>query len=1085
MAAGKNLELALRIRADMQEAVTEVGKLDKALDGLQSSGQAAGKGLGQMAAAGQASARAQVTAASAARESAHDLQREAQAAKDAARQHDALGKAARRSSQRPPPIPAQRLPGGLTEKQYAMAMRQLPMQLTDIGVGLASGQSPFMVMIQQGGQLKDAFGGIVPAAKAVAGAISGTTLAVTAGAAAFAAIGAAAYSAYSDLQNFERTLIATGNVAGTTAGAMAQIADRVGEASGQYGEATEAVNALAASGKFAGETLEIATAAAVNLAKLTEMEVSAAAEQLAKMAEAPSQGLLELNRKYHFLTGEVYDHVRALEDQGRTQEAVQAAVEAFARVHETRVREAYERAGWLEKAWIQVKNAVGGAINDLKNLFDWSNRGLEQIARNMDRYRGYVTAHPILGAGAWLSRPLLKPFEERAAAHWAEKAAAEEAAKAEESRQQAVEDAYVEASNKISQQIRATDKLAERTHRLAELEKQRAAIAAKNPNDARLTDGTFDRLRQHIIDSTTERTPKGRTSAPKKTESQQAEEAAQREIVNLQKQIALQATLVDGQERITTLARTNVEIEQGQFRLASAAAQEELRKQAQLLDAAELRREADRDLLSARQQLARLTGDDAAQVRETVTALEKQRDVLQQMGREADAADVGRLIDLTRARHELQQLQDAHARALDEMQRESERIGALVSAGVMTEIDAQQHIVDLYRRKAEVLRGLVPQMRQVAEAFRGTAIFDDIISEIDRLDIKIGELANTTNLLQKAVREAFQGTFKQLLMDIGDLSTSITEDLLNFVGGIAQQLAAFAAEQLSQRATNWLMDTLGKKFPGLLGGEQPEDKTASALVAAGDTAATALTQAGQQAAAAIRQAVNTPVPVSGAPVPAIAPATPVVDTAGAQAAAEAMQSAGSSISGGAAAVGNAAVQLASAAGGLSPGASAVVNAAVQLLQAAQMLMAANAAKGAAGVAAATGGYIRGPGTGTSDSIPAWLSNGEFVTRARVVGQPGALAFLRDFNRRGMAALRQWQAFADGGLVTAQAAPAPRLAQFAQPGLQTRDGRPVALRINNVVSPSLVGDYLDTPHGEISLMNVIERNAQGIRRMIGG
>ena len=945
MAAGKNLELALRIRADMQEAVTEVGKLDKALDGLATGGKSAAEGVSrtthkvqtgttaQSAMAGtaqqagralkvegeaaQAAATGVQASSRASREAAAQLTQESDAARQAARAHEGLAQAVRKSSQRPPPIPVQRLPGGLTEKQYAMAMRQLPMQITDIGVGLASGQSPFMVMIQQGGQLKDAFGGIVPAAKAVAGAISGTTLAVTAGAAAFAAIGAAAYSAYSDLQNFERTLIATGNIAGTTAGAMAQIADRVGEASGQYGEATEAVNALAASGKFAGETLEIATAAAVNLAKLTEMEVSAAAEQLAKMAEAPSQGLLELNRKYHFLTGEVYDHVRALEDQGRTQEAVQAAVEAFARVHEARVQEAYERAGWLEQRWIDVKNAIKAAKNDLINLFDWSDRGLESIARNMDRYRSYATTHPILGPVAWLSRPLLKPMEERAAARLAEKAAAEEAAKAEEARQLQVEKAYAESSNKISQQIRATDKLAERTHRLAQLEKDRAAIAAKNPNDARLTDGTFDRLRQHIIDSTTERTPKGRkgrTTAPKKTESQQAEEAAQREITNLQKQIALQATLVDGQERITTLARTHVEIELGQYKLASAAAQEELRKQAQLLDAAELRREADRDLLSARQQLARLTGDDAAQVRETVTALEKQRDVLQQMGREADAADVGRLIDLTRARHELQQLQDAHARALDEMQRESERIGALVSAGVMTEIDAQQHIVDLYRRKAEVLRGLVPQMRQVAEAFRGTAIFDDIIAEIDRLDIKIGELANTTNLLQKAVREAFQGTFKQLLLDIGDLSTSITEDLLNFVGGIAQQLAAFAAEHLSQRATNWLMEMLGKKFPGLLGGEQPEDKAASALVAAGDTAATALTQAGQQAAAAIRQAVNTPVPVSGAPVPASAPATPVVDTAGAQAAAEAMQSAGSSISGGAAAVGNAAVQLASAAG---------------------------------------------------------------------------------------------------------------------------------------------------------------------------
>lgn len=39
--------------------------------------------------------------------------------------------------------------------------------------------------------------------------------------------------------------------------------------------------------------------------------------------------------------------------------------------------------------------------------------------------------------------------------------------------------------------------------------------------------------------------------------------------------------------------------------------------------------------------------------------------------------------------------------------------------------------------------------------------------------------------------------------------------------------------------------------------------------------------------------------------------------------------------------------------------------------------------GAAGVITeATGGYIAGPGTGTSDSIPAWLSNGEFVMTAK-------------------------------------------------------------------------------------------------------
>lgn len=44
--------------------------------------------------------------------------------------------------------------------------------------------------------------------------------------------------------------------------------------------------------------------------------------------------------------------------------------------------------------------------------------------------------------------------------------------------------------------------------------------------------------------------------------------------------------------------------------------------------------------------------------------------------------------------------------------------------------------------------------------------------------------------------------------------------------------------------------------------------------------------------------------------------------------------------------------------------------------------------------------------------------GEFVTRQEIVRQPGALAFLAQFNRTGMAALRRWlPGFADGGLVS--------------------------------------------------------------------
>lgn len=53
-------------------------------------------------------------------------------------------------------------------QEMSFALRGVPAQFTDIAVSLASGQQPLTVLLQQGGQLKDMFGGIGPAAKPLA-----------------------------------------------------------------------------------------------------------------------------------------------------------------------------------------------------------------------------------------------------------------------------------------------------------------------------------------------------------------------------------------------------------------------------------------------------------------------------------------------------------------------------------------------------------------------------------------------------------------------------------------------------------------------------------------------------------------------------------------------------------------------------------------------------------------------------------------------------------------------------------------------------------------------------------------------------
>ncbi|MEC4022195.1 phage tail tape measure protein [Pseudomonas fulva] len=51
---------------------------------------------------------------------------------------------------------------GVSAGQTAAALRQLPAQFTDIFTSLAGGQNPLLVLIQQGGQIVDSFGGIGP-----------------------------------------------------------------------------------------------------------------------------------------------------------------------------------------------------------------------------------------------------------------------------------------------------------------------------------------------------------------------------------------------------------------------------------------------------------------------------------------------------------------------------------------------------------------------------------------------------------------------------------------------------------------------------------------------------------------------------------------------------------------------------------------------------------------------------------------------------------------------------------------------------------------------------------------------------------
>ncbi len=120
---------------------------------------------------------------------------------------------------------------------------------------------------------------------------------------------------------------------------------------------------------------------------------------------------------------------------------------------------------------------------------------------------------------------------------------------------------------------------------------------------------------------------------------------------------------------------------------------------------------------------------------------------------------------------------------------------------------------------------------------------------------------------------------------------------------------------------------------------------------------------------------------------------------------------------------------------------------------------------------ASGGYVTGPGTTTSDSIPARLSAGEYVLRAEAVRRVG-VEFLHALNG-GLAAPR-WLgprlAFADGGLV-----PDVAQAPAASPSQ--------SVRIVNVIDPGMAADYLNSAAGEKTILNVLSRNGSVVRELL--
>ncbi|WP_416046675.1 phage tail tape measure protein [Cupriavidus basilensis] len=257
---------------------------------------------------------------------------------------------------------------GVSAAQTAAALRGVPAQFTDIVTSLAGGQNGMLVLTQQGGQLKDMFGGVVPAAKALGSYIAGLVTPLTLAAAAAGALALATHQGSAEQTAFQKSLIVTGNYAGVSANQLVGMSAEIGKVIGTQGQAAEALNQLAGTGKIAGDQLQTLGTATVAWGKATGAAVKDTVAHFVELGEEPVKASVKLNEQYHYLTESVYLQIRALQEQGDKDQAAALAQKTYADALTSRANQVLANLGFMERGWNLVSGAAKGAWDSMLGL---------------------------------------------------------------------------------------------------------------------------------------------------------------------------------------------------------------------------------------------------------------------------------------------------------------------------------------------------------------------------------------------------------------------------------------------------------------------------------------------------------------------------------------------------------------------------------------------------------------------------------------------------------------------------------------------------------------------------------------------
>ncbi len=311
---------------------------------------------------------------------------------------------------------------------------------------------------------------------------------------ATAAVGVLAYAFYKgseEQDNYNKSLILTGNYAGVSAGQLGEMARQVSATVGTTGQAAEVLALLAGNGKIAGESFTGITQAAVSMQEATGKAVSETVAEFAKLADDPVKASAALNEQYHYLTASVYSQITALEKQGDHAGAVKLATESFADAINERTPRILENLSFWEKGY----NAVARAADGLKNI------GRSDIGTDIEQARRDLAGARAGNIGLFQNKQeMIDLYQNRLNMLEDQKAAEADIAKWQGEQAKAQGEAVSSMAKVDALTKSAWTNEQKRTEAVKEYKRQLEDIRKVVPNDPRLNQAAIDKNLANIND---------------------------------------------------------------------------------------------------------------------------------------------------------------------------------------------------------------------------------------------------------------------------------------------------------------------------------------------------------------------------------------------------------------------------------------------------------------------------------------------------------------------------------------------------------------------------------------------------------